>query len=96
MPGTLPESVAVSDAGQAGAGEGTGVLAVLRVRMRFVDGGVELYWNSAPGTSYQVQMSNDFKNWLDYGPPRVAEGEREAVRISLKEEMACFRVVELP
>lgn len=94
--GALSGTQQLAGAGQNASADGTGTLGLLRVRIRFVAGGVELEWNTTPGTAYQVQISADLKSWLDFGMPRVATGGADAILINAKERVAWFRVVELP
>ncbi|HUA65754.1 MAG TPA: hypothetical protein VME24_07900 [Alphaproteobacteria bacterium] len=41
--------------------------------------GMYLSWNTQPGMTYQVQITSDFKNWINFGAPRFESGTNDCI-----------------
>ena len=82
-------------AGGSPGGDDSALMPLL-AELRVAEQGAVLTWNTRPGTRYQVQISDDLARWMDYGTVRTADAEQDSILINPKEEMAWFRVVQLP
>lgn len=55
--------------------------SVLKTFLRRNEQGATLSWNSRPGAFYQVQASNNLKDWSDLGALRFASGEVDSIPV---------------
>lgn len=70
-------------------------LKVLRLNWRADVAGMSLEWNSEPGCIYQVQVSQDLKEWEDVGAPRFAAGTTDALPVDRANREAMYRVIRV-
>ncbi len=57
--------------------------------------GLVLTWNTAPGSTYQVQTSTNYSTWSNYGAARTASGFSDSVTIPASNNAAFFRVIRV-
>jgi len=53
-----------------------------------------LHWNTQPGLTYQVQMSSDMLNWVDFQSPRFAADVADSVTVP-NNNLQYYRLVRL-
>jgi hypothetical protein len=68
--------------------------STLRTWLASSDQGLFLMWNTVPGIIYQVQISNDLKQWTDLGSRRFAHGSVDSVWVG-GEPAAYYRVIRV-
>jgi hypothetical protein len=69
--------------------------SVLRSRLVAAGGQFWVQWNTQPGLVYQVQSSENLRDWLDYGPPRFAVGSIDSVLTDGTARSNYYRVVRI-
>jgi hypothetical protein len=82
--------------GSAVAGVGAGSLPATLRATRSGGGKLEVAWKSAPGVSYQVQMSTNLQAWSNVGEARSASGATDSVSIDTTLPAAFYRVILVP
>ncbi|HOY59042.1 MAG TPA: thrombospondin type 3 repeat-containing protein [Verrucomicrobiota bacterium] len=73
----------------------TDPLKVLRLNWRADGAGTSLEWNAEAGCIYQVQVSEDLKQWENVGSPRFAAGTTDAVPVDRADRRAMYRVIRV-
>jgi hypothetical protein len=66
--------------------------SVLRTVLSSTSQGAMLSWNTQPGGIYQLQVSTNLMDWVDYQGVRIAAGTSDATLIGDAPESAYFRV----
>jgi hypothetical protein len=69
--------------------------SVLRMWMSTTLAGPVLHWSARPGYIYQVQATQDLKNWTNIGPPRLAAGVNDAMAVSGQTGVGYYRVLRV-
>ena len=69
--------------------------SVLRLSMQNSPQGMRLYWNSRPGSIYQVQSSSDFTTWQNVGRARFSPGALDSISLNGASELSVFRVIRV-
>ncbi|MDB6029672.1 MAG: hypothetical protein JWM16_10 [Verrucomicrobiales bacterium] len=67
--------------------------SVLKIKISFGQRERRLTWTARQGTIYQVQVSNNFETWSNFGAPRLAAGTSDSVVLSTAPASAYYRVV---
>lgn len=101
-PGTWPGPNVDSD--NDGATNGQEFLAgtdprdaqsALRLAMQNSPQGMRLYWNSQPGSIYQVQSSSDFSTWQNVGKGRFSPGAQDSIPLNGSSTLTVYRVIRV-
>lgn len=66
--------------------------SVLAIRISDTAQGRMLQWNTLTGAVYQVQSSNDLKDWQDLGGRRLATGSQDAIIVGAGQASSYFRI----
>jgi hypothetical protein len=67
--------------------------SVLKMKISFGPRDRRLTWTARQGAIYQVQVSNNFETWSNFGAPRLAAGTSDSVVLSPAQGSAYYRVV---
>jgi hypothetical protein len=68
---------------------------IIRVSTAAVAGGLQLTWNTVPGSVYQVQVSVNLGAWTNVGGQREAAGLSDSMTVNPGDGAAIFRVVRV-
>ena len=69
--------------------------SVMRVQLVSTAQGTRLSWNTRPGFSYQVQMSENLGSWTNLGISQFATDTNESVLVNGTDAAAYYRVIRL-
>jgi hypothetical protein len=71
------------------------VYDLIQVSISTISGGVRVSWNAQPGLVYQLQASQDFINWSNYGATRTATDVFDSVDITAGQTASAYRVIRI-
>jgi hypothetical protein len=59
----------------------TNSASLLQVKLAQTTQGMFLNWGTQPGLTYQVQVTADFRTWINLGAPRFAAGATDSMYV---------------
>lgn len=69
--------------------------SVLKMGWLTLPSGTQLTWNTQQGLIYQVQVSNDLRQWANLGQPRFAAGKTDSIPAGSDGGKAIYRVIRV-
>lgn len=69
--------------------------SVLKIDLVPSEMGWRVSWNTQAGLVYQVQVSNDFSQWSNFGAPRLAAGATDSVLASVAGGKSYYRILRV-